>query len=225
VIMLQPTLPDPVTSKAAHTAANRTTDLGKKDIFLKLLVAQMKYQDPLKPQDPTKMSSQLAQFNTLEAQLNANKLLEKLVAAQSSGNTAASSPASYLGKTATVPITSLDYGGGTQSFDVGLLQDAQQVLAVISDSNGIPVRSINLGALVAGAHPVTWDGKTDQGTAAPTGTYQLKVVAADALGSPVEAQAQRSGQVTSVRFSKDGGVKLMVNGQAVDMSSVSQISL
>ncbi|RMH49957.1 MAG: flagellar hook capping protein [Zetaproteobacteria bacterium] len=223
--MLKPTLPDPVTSKAHQTAGNRTTDLGQKQIFLKLLVAQMKFQDPLKPQDPTKMSSQLAQFNTLEAQLNANKLLEKLVAAQSSGKSASASPASYLGKTATVPITSLDYGGGTQSFDVGLMQDAHQVLAVISDTNDIPIRSINLGALTAGSHQVTWDGKTDQGTPAPTGHYKLKVVAADAFGKPVEAQAQRSGQVTSVRFGKDGGVKLMVNGQAVDIGAITQISL
>ncbi len=224
--MLKPTLPDPVTAKATSVTANsRNTDLGQKDIFLKLLVAQMKFQDPLKPQDPTKMSSQLAQFNTLEAQLNSNKLLEKLVAAQSSGNTAASSPASYLGKMATVPIETLNYGGGTQSFDVGVMQDAQQVLAVISDSNGIPVRSINLGALVAGNHPVTWDGKTDQGTPAATGNYKIKVVAADAFGTPVDAQAQRSGKVTSVRFGAGGSTKLVINGEAVDMSAISQISL
>ena len=216
---------DPVAAKAAQAAGPRNTDLGKKDIFLKLLVAQMKFQDPLKPQDPTKMSSQLAQFNTLEASLNGNKLLQQLVDAQTSGKSNTTSPASYLGRTATIPIGSLQYTGGTQTFDVGLAQDAQQALAVISDSNGIPVRSINLGALVAGAHPVTWDGKDDQGNAVASGDYQLKVVAADATGTPIDAQAQRSGKVTSVRFVPGGGAQLMVGGKAVDLSKVSEIAI
>ncbi|MDQ6965142.1 MAG: flagellar hook capping FlgD N-terminal domain-containing protein, partial [Mariprofundales bacterium] len=123
--MLQPTL-DPLAAKSAQSIGSRNTDLGQKDIFLKLLVAQMKFQDPLKPQDPTKMSSQLAQFNTLEAQLNSNKLLQKLVDVNSTGGTNSASPASYLGKTATIPIDKLEYGGGTQTFDVGLTQDSQQ---------------------------------------------------------------------------------------------------
>ncbi len=224
--MLKATLPDPVAANAASTASSRNTDLGQKDIFLKLLVAQMKFQDPLKPQDPTKMSSQLAQFNTLEAQLNSNKLLQQLVENQGGGNSnTTASPASYLGKTATVAINTLDYGGGNQTFDVGLTQDAHQALAVISDSNGIPVRSLNLGALTAGNHPVTWDGMNDVGTPAATGNYQLHVVAADAAGTPLEAQAQRSGQVTSVRFVPGGGVQLTVGNKAVDMAQISQISL
>jgi len=218
---------DPLAAKTnkAATAASRNKDLGQKDIFLKLLVAQMKFQDPLKPQDPTKMSSQLAQFNTLEASLKSNKLLQQLVDVKTTGSTNNASPASYLGKTATIPINTLQYGGGSQTFDVGITQDAQQALAVISDSNGIPVRSLNLGALVAGSHPVTWDGKDDQGNAVSSGAYQLKVVAADATGTPIGAQAQRSGKVTSVRFTPGGGSQLMVGGSAVDLAKVSEISL
>ncbi len=215
---------DPTATRAAQAASQRNTDLGKKDIFLKLLVAQMKFQDPLKPQDPTKMSSQLAQFNTLEAALNGNKLLQQLVDAQTSGKSNTASPASYLGRIATIPINSLQYAGGTQSFDVGLAQDAQQALAVISDSNGMPIRSINLGALVAGTHPVTWDGKDDQGNQVASGDYQLKVVAADATGTPVDAQAQRSGKVTSVRFTP-GGAQLIVGGKPVDLAKVSEIAI
>jgi len=211
-------------AKDAKTASSHNTDLGKKDIFLKLLVAQMKFQNPLKPQDPTKMSSQLAQFNILEAQLNSNKLLQQLVDAKSSGSSSAS-PASYLGKTATTPIDTLQYGGGPQTFDVSLGKDTKQALAVISDSSGVTVRSLNLGALVAGVHPVTWDGKNDQGNVIASGDYKLKVVAADASGVPIDAQAQRSGKVTSVRFIPGGGTQLMMGGTAVDMSKISAISL
>jgi flagellar basal-body rod modification protein FlgD len=49
-----------------------TTDVGKnkdaadQDTFLKLLVAQMKYQDPSKPADSTQFLAQTAQFSQVE---------------------------------------------------------------------------------------------------------------------------------------------------------------
>ncbi len=50
-----------------NTAKNSTMD---KQAFLNLLVAQMKYQDPMEPTDNTEYVSQLAQFSSLEAMNN-----------------------------------------------------------------------------------------------------------------------------------------------------------
>jgi flagellar basal-body rod modification protein FlgD len=44
---------------------NPTATLGKDD-FLRLLVTQLKYQDPLKPTDQSQFMSQMAQFSTVE---------------------------------------------------------------------------------------------------------------------------------------------------------------
>lgn len=52
-----------------------------KDSFLKLLTAQMKYQDPMNPTDQTGQLAQLAQFSTLEAMTNLTSQTESLAKA------------------------------------------------------------------------------------------------------------------------------------------------
>ena len=55
-----------------------------KDSFLKLLVAQLKYQDPSSPTDPTEFMSQTAQFSQIEALQNLQKQQTTLLSSQQS---------------------------------------------------------------------------------------------------------------------------------------------
>jgi len=52
------------TSKTVSAATNSTSS--DKDMFLKLLLAQMKYQDPMNPTDSSQYLSQMAQFTQVE---------------------------------------------------------------------------------------------------------------------------------------------------------------
>ena len=61
-------------SKKTRTEANNGLD---KDAFLQLLVAQMKYQDPLEPTDNTEYISQLATFTQLEETQNMENTLKQ----------------------------------------------------------------------------------------------------------------------------------------------------
>ena len=53
-----------------------------RDAFLKLLIVQLRNQDPLKPVDDKEFIAQLAQFSSLEQMQNVNKNLELLNQAQ-----------------------------------------------------------------------------------------------------------------------------------------------
>jgi flagellar basal-body rod modification protein FlgD len=63
-------------SYTSSSSSSSSTDLDK-EAFLKLLVTQMQYQDPLDPGDSTEYMSQLAQYSSLEATMNISDTLEK----------------------------------------------------------------------------------------------------------------------------------------------------
>lgn len=80
-----------------------TTD---KDLFLKMLVAQMSNQDPFNTQDPSQYITQLAQFNSLEQMMQLNDSMEYLVNLNNAMlvNNAMGSAASLIGKNVEVSI-------------------------------------------------------------------------------------------------------------------------
>lgn len=62
------------TSQTSTASKSKSDALGKSD-FLKLLMAQLKYQDPMKPMDDKSFIAEMAQFNALEEQRNLNSTL------------------------------------------------------------------------------------------------------------------------------------------------------
>ena len=80
---------DNIINQGVTPKTTTTKTLGKDD-FMKLLLAQLKNQDPLKPLDGTDFAAQLAQFSSLEQLSNMNTELKNLSVNQMTMNYAQS---------------------------------------------------------------------------------------------------------------------------------------
>ncbi len=145
------------------------------DRFLKLLIAQMKNQDPLNPLDNAQVTSQMAQINTVQgiAQLNSSMLS---MLNQFQGAQAISLPGRQVlveGNTMTLAKNG-DVLSAKGGFD--LSQDAERVTVDIKDDKGNLVTQLNLGAQSAGPGSFSWNGALEKATAA-AGKYTFEVKA------------------------------------------------
>ena len=172
-----------------------------KDAFLKLLVAQLSHQDPLKPTEGTEFVAQLSQFAMVEQSIAQSAKLDVL-AAQMTG-IASNEAAGLVGKDVTVRGTGIAFDGVTATgASANLDSPAQKVTVRIVDGSGKTVRTIEMGPRGAGAMAIAWDGKDDAGQPVPKGTYKISVDAQSADGKPVGTSQDVSGKVTKVSYEK-----------------------
>ena len=113
----------PATKKDTDEPAKPGGDLGK-DAFLKLLVAQLKYQDPTAPMDNSEFLAQTAQFTTVEKLTDLAKVQQSLLTAQLQlgagyllGRTVTYTDAD--GKEQSGPVSSAKFSGTSPTLRVG----------------------------------------------------------------------------------------------------------
>jgi flagellar basal-body rod modification protein FlgD len=208
------------TDTAALTGAVKK-NLGKED-FLKLLVTQLRNQDPMNPEDPKDFVAQLAQFSSLEQQINANdnleslgKLFQTLKESQSM-----SQGVSLLGKKVTGVGNMLTMKGGQASgASYQLPLQAKEVVVGIFNSAGQLVRTLKLGSQAAGSQALTWDGKDDQGKQVPDGLYAYQVAAKDNSGNAMQVTNYFTGKVQEV-YQDSQGVWVKIDGRQVLLDNV-----
>lgn len=78
-------------SNSTSSTNNSEDPASQRDLFMTLLVAQLKNQDPLEPQDGTQFVAQLAQFNSLDQLVSIRQSMEQLVSAINTGQTSSAS--------------------------------------------------------------------------------------------------------------------------------------
>ena len=89
----------PVTGAPAEFSTGSGSASADKDMFLKLLVAQMKYQDPMNPTNSQEFLAQSAQFTALEKMSTTAEQVTQLVGLQM-----AFGASSLVGKTVSYPM-------------------------------------------------------------------------------------------------------------------------
>ena len=194
----------------------------QKQVFMEMLVAQMQNQSPTNPMDTNKMTSQMAQLNSVEQQVKTNELLQQLVSSRQGQNQVQA--ASLLGRSAWVEGSGLRVDDGQSSANYRVnLEESRNVRVSIADSNGQEVHSETLGELSAGTHEFSWDGKLSTGEAAPAGEYQVRVTeVGEQNPQPLPTHVQRT--IEEVRFA-DGGTKVSLGGdQLIDFDALTAVS-
>jgi len=129
--VLPPGYENTITKNDPTTPANKT--VLDKDAFLKLLVAQLKYQNPLSPADPTQFMGQTAQFTMVEELQNMAK--DQKASALSQQLTTASS---MVGK----QITWLDTAGTSQTGVVGSAKIVDGSTVLMVDKVEVPLEAV-----------------------------------------------------------------------------------
>ena len=201
--------------------APKSNTLGK-DEFMKLLMAQVTHQDPLNPMDSKGMMDQLTGMGSLEQLVNLNEAVSKLNDTQQ--DVVRASTFSFLDKDVTVRGGGVPVNNGhAPGLQYSLPRDAETVTLSILDSQGAPVRQLELGAQGPGSHSVNWDGQDAQGKPVPDGFYRYTVAARSQDQDSIPADLYVRGKVSGVRF-EGGRPKLTINGEDIDVRDVIEMS-
>ncbi len=210
------------TSSTTSASSKMKSELGMdSNGFLKLFIAQLQYQDPLNPSDPTQMMSQLAQLTQVEQSYNTVTALNNLLTAQN--NTAAMSAVSLIGGTITA-AGSENYFDGTNATSLKYSMPAATTSGTLSvlDASGNTVRTVDLGALPTGSGTYTWDGTDGQGNKLPAGKYSFTVSGTDASGGTQTATTYTTGVADGVKF-EDGAAYITIGPISVLYSDITSV--
>jgi flagellar basal-body rod modification protein FlgD len=208
------------TGDPRRSTGKKKNELGKDD-FMKLMSAQLKYQDPINPMKNEEMAAQLAQFSALEQMMNVNNTLEKMVTGQKPSEHMMA--ASLIGKRVSTDSTHFQYEKGAQpEISFKLPSDAKSVNLAIVDAKGEVIREMDLGELQHGDQSIRWDGKNGKFQEQPLGEYSYRVTAEDKDGKSIPINSDSSGVVTGVTF--EGGKSILIVGdKKVSIDRVSMI--
>jgi len=202
-------------------AYRNTSGVLDKDAFLRLLVTELKNQNPMEPMDNKEFISQMAQFSTLEQISNLSNSIEKFISTESVAMKL--NAVGMIGKKVVIEGKNLKLESGTTDSIVFNLDEAADVVLKIYNENGKLVRIEDLGNLEAGIHSYLWDGRSNDGVMMPDGeyTYELKAITPE---GEKEIGGLEEGEVEAVQFNEDG-IYIIVNGNRYPIDSVKEVSV
>jgi flagellar basal-body rod modification protein FlgD len=190
-----------------------------KDAFFKLMLAQVKNQDPTNPVKNHEMAAQLAQFSSLEQMSNVNETLKQMQKGQ--GQDSQFQALDLMGKVVKGDSGKISRSQGDNSHELSfnLKGPASEVNVSISNAAGKVLKTIGLQNLPKGIGHIQWDGKDHEGVVQPQGSYRVFVDAKDALGQKVASETEFGGKVTGVQFSEAGPI-VSIGNQNIPLKDI-----
>lgn len=178
----------------ATIGSSKKDALGQ-DVFLELMVTQLKNQDPFKPVDPSEFLGQLAQFGTVtgiqDMQSSIGSLADSLRSSQVLGGT------TLVGHEVLAVADEAALGAtGSITGAVTIPEGTNSAVLAITDAAGQLVKRVPLSSQ-QGTTNFTWDGTTDLGTRADPGTYKMTAIA-NVGGAAEQIETQLTSRVGSV---------------------------
>jgi len=200
-------------ARAAQASAANSKD---SEMFLKLLTAQLKNQDPTNPADATEYVAQIATFTQVEQLVQMNAGIGGLKAMLSAA--LGRLDMSYVGREVEAKVGEFLFDGSDVPFTY-VSAGATEVEISVVDQAGETVFTAE-GDPASGEHSFVWDGRTDGGSAAPAGPYRIVVKARNAEGADVDSVVSIKGVVDEVITENGASLLVLKNGTAFDSSAV-----
>lgn len=189
-----------------------------KDAFMKLLLTELKYQDPTDPMDSSKMLEQTSQLAALETQENTNKMMKELASQlKDYANLNALGALGTIAKTGSDSILKID--NNDIKIKVFVPEFAVKGSYEIYDTTGEKlITSIGFGNAPAGIHEIIWDGKNNDGKEVENGNYIIKIKYENQDGQKGIA-TMGDYPIESVKF-VDGKAMVKVAGEFVEIDKI-----
>ncbi|QOZ31811.1 flagellar hook capping FlgD N-terminal domain-containing protein [Bradyrhizobium sp. CCBAU 53421] len=225
--MPTPVVSAPGTSNGTSTGSNSTNGSGLTtssqgiadnfQTFLTLLTTQLQNQNPLDPLDTNQFTQQLVQFAGVEQQLKSNDQLKQLIAIEKSAQS--TQALVYVGNTVAVD-------GSKTQFDKSatwnlVSPQATSATITITSATGQTAYSGNFN-LKQGNASFVWDGKGNDGTQWPAGTYTLTATGKDSKGNPLAISTEVQGVVDSVDLTASPPL-LSIGGQTYTTDKIKRV--
>lgn len=206
-------------SKKIRAVGNDKLD---KESFMKLMLAQMKNQDPTNPMQSHELAAQLAQFSSVEQLQNVNRTLDSMQAGQKPAE--GFQALNFIGKAVSGDSSKLARAKGDQDHDFtfNLPDDAAESVIRVRNSSGEVIREVSLKSLKKGENKYTWNGLDERGNAAPAGDYQFHIEAKTSNGGKLAVKTDFEGVITGLSYSSEGPV-LLIGNQSLKLKDVKKI--
>jgi flagellar basal-body rod modification protein FlgD len=213
---------DAITQVAGATqqVAKPDQNAANEDRFLRMLIAQLKNQDPLNPLDNAQVTTQMAQISTVEGINKLNATLAAMAAA--AGGQQAMQATTMVGRQVLASGNTLTLAEGGAHGGYMLDGAVDGLKLTVKSASGEVVYTAELGAQQAGLHVFSWDGVSDGGAQSAPGAYSFEITAKNGKET-VGVETLTLGRVDGVT-PKDGGAKLSIGSLGeVDFAAIKHI--